>query len=428
MYKESLIDSDRFYFYSAIFDPIHLMKINAVENQAGTPGFFTNAYGVLIKPEYFPAILSGKEGGVEDIPIPANWHADIAEFGAAFRAIELSGDSFNMVELGCGWGCWMNITGVVARRKGKQVRLYGVEGDKGHIQFANDALAANGFKPEEYKVIHGIATANPGVALFPVHDQPGLSWGGKPLFDLKAREAEKLIHSGKYMKLPQIPLSELGDQLQRIDLLHVDIQGGELELIPSAIKHITSTVAYLLIGTHSRQIEGIMHDTLIKAGWVLEIERPAILGAGRQIKTLVDGVQGWRNPNLLPDEAEVRVGAQGKMEVLSHPSVGRANSSITIPAKVYNLSTTHWGEGKYPIRISYHWFDQDEKIVVFEGERTAPDSKGIKPGESREINISIRMPEQAGKYRLQLTLVQEGIMWFEDHGFTPAVCEILVEQ
>lgn len=428
MYKESLTDSDRFYFYNSIFDPITLMKNNAADNLAGTTGFVTNAFGVLIKPEYFPAILTGKEGTVEELPIPANWHADIAEFGAAFRAIELSGNTFNMVELGCGWGCWMNITGVVARRKGKKVKLYGVEGDKGHIQFARDALTANGFKPEEYRVIHGIATAKSGFALFPVHDQPGLSWGGRPIFDLNSRDAEKLVRSGKYMKLPQVPISELGNQLKRIDLLHVDIQGGELELIPNAIKHITKTVAYLLIGTHSRQIEGVMHDTLLKAGWILEIERPAIIEVGKKIKTVVDGVQGWRNPELLPDDSVFIVGVQGKIEVSGFPLTAKVNSSITIPAKVYNHSTTPWGEGKYPVRISYHWLDQDEKMAVFEGQRTAPGPKGIAPGEFCKINININMPEQPGKYKLQLTLVQEGVAWFETSGFKPTVCDILVEQ
>jgi hypothetical protein len=61
---------------------------------------------------------------------------------------------------------------------------------------------------------------------------------------------------------------------------------------------LNSKVAYIVVGTHSRQIEGRIMDTLLATGWILEIERPAILSlAGAPVVT-VDGVQGWRNPRL----------------------------------------------------------------------------------------------------------------------------------
>ena len=72
-------------------------------------------------------------GVVEPVPIPANWHADIAERAAALRAVEQAHGTFKVVELGCGWGCWLNNTGVAARTLGLAVTLIGVEGDEGHI-------------------------------------------------------------------------------------------------------------------------------------------------------------------------------------------------------------------------------------------------------------------------------------------------------
>ena len=45
----------------------------------------------------------------------------------------------------CGWGCWMNNSGVAARRTGRTVDLIGIEGDEGHLKFARDALARNGY-------------------------------------------------------------------------------------------------------------------------------------------------------------------------------------------------------------------------------------------------------------------------------------------
>ena len=60
-------------------------------------------------------------------------------------------------------------------------------------------------------------------------------------------------------------------------------------------------VAYLVIGTHSREIEGRLFATLLGRCWRLEIERPAILALdGDGPSTTVDGVQGWRNLDLVP--------------------------------------------------------------------------------------------------------------------------------
>ena len=54
-----------------------------------------------------------------------------------------------------------------------------------------------------------------------------------------------------------------------------------------------------MIGTHSRPIEGRIVATLAKAGWLLEMERPAIISlSGHNQITVVDGVQGWRNTAL----------------------------------------------------------------------------------------------------------------------------------
>lgn len=103
-----------FFHYNSSFDPQEVMRRHAVRGLGATPGYLTNFLGVLIDPKFFPDILQGRAGEVEDIPIPANWHADIAEWGAALRAVDLACDRFTVIELGCGWGCWMNNTGVAA--------------------------------------------------------------------------------------------------------------------------------------------------------------------------------------------------------------------------------------------------------------------------------------------------------------------------
>ena len=88
-------------------------------------------------------------------------------------------------------------------------------------------------------------------------------------------------------------------QGRKLDLLHIDIQGAELDVVERSREFLRSNVAYMMIGTHSRRIEGRLMEALLDDGWVLEIERPAQLSvrSGSPIVS-VDGVQGWRNTLL----------------------------------------------------------------------------------------------------------------------------------
>jgi FkbM family methyltransferase len=288
-----------FSFYNTNLQAEAIMRRHAVASPQPREGYLVNFLGVAIDPKFFPAILDGRAGQVEPIPIPANWHADIAEWAAALRAVELAKKRFTMIELGCGWGCWMNNTGVAARRLGLDVRLIGIEGDPGHIEFAREACAANGFKPEEVELHHGVAGASAGVALFPRQDKAGVTWGLEPLFNPSPEALAAARASGDFDELPVVGIETLAAGHKRVDLLHVDIQGGEADLIEQSLAFLGKAVAYILIGTHSREIEGRLFTALLAAGWVLEIERPAILAmTGDGPKVTVDGVQGWRNPAL----------------------------------------------------------------------------------------------------------------------------------
>jgi hypothetical protein len=149
---------------------------------------------------------------------------------------------------------------------------------------------------------HGIATASTGTALFPRQDVAGEEWGLEPLFEATEEEREAAIQSGEFDELPTISLADLISEGTKLDLLHVDIQGGEADLFESSRPVLDERVAYVLVGTHSRQIEGRLFTELLRANWRLEIERPAIINLGHGGPTVtVDGVQGWRNLALVPD-------------------------------------------------------------------------------------------------------------------------------
>lgn len=298
-YKTGLLG--QFYQYKACFDAYDVIRRHAAPGLVADPAYLTNYLGVRLDPKFLPGLLDGQAGRVEDPPIPGNWHACMAEWAAALRAVDLAHGRFTVIELGCGWGCWINNTGTAAARVGLDTHLIGIEGDEGHIGFAREACATNGFSPDQVTLLHGIAGARPGVALFPRQQQAGVSWGLEPVFNPSAEQLQDARQSGRFDELPVLALADIAAKHPLIDLLHVDIQGGEADLVQGCLPTLNEKVAYMVIGTHARSIEGRLFDTLTAAGWTIEIERPAILTVNQKDVTLVvDGVQGWRNPALLP--------------------------------------------------------------------------------------------------------------------------------
>lgn len=287
----------QFMAFTSMFDPAPVIRAHQNSDRRPLTNHRVNFLGVAMNLDFVPTL--GLTAEVEDIPIPANWHACIAEWGAALRAVDLAKDRFTMIELGCGWGCWMNNTGVAARRRGLDVKLIGVEGDLGHITFAQESLTTNKFSPGAYKLHHGIASATNGRALFPNQDVAGGSWGLEPLFNASETEHAKALATGRYFELPMVALEDVIGNEPRIDLLHVDIQGGEVSLVRDSAKILSERVAFMVIGTHSRAIDGLVAEELLSKGWSLEIERPTIYVLEDGVpSTRVDGLQGWRNRNL----------------------------------------------------------------------------------------------------------------------------------
>ncbi|WP_185983817.1 class I SAM-dependent methyltransferase [Aureimonas mangrovi] len=291
--------SSPFEHYNAAFDPIALIQKYEKQDRVAAGGLLTNFLGVRIDPAAFGGLLAGHEGSVEPLPIPANWHADIAEWGAALRAVDHAKGLFRMVELGCGWGCWLNNAGAAARSRGLEIDLIGIEGDDVHISSAVATLKLNGFSPSEFRIIHGVAAPSSGKALFPRSANPGGSWGSAPIFNASDEQLAEADRLGDYYILESFPLREIVGDLP-IDLLHIDIQGGEADFIKSNFDDIKRYVRRVLIGTHSRVIEGDLLEYMIRSGWLLEIERPAIFDISDGVPVIrVDGVQLYANPALV---------------------------------------------------------------------------------------------------------------------------------
>ena len=95
---------------------------------------------------------------------------------------------------------------------------------------------------------------------------------------------------------------------------------------------------------------------------------------------------------------------------------GKIGETIKIPVVVKNTSNFVWDSGSTnPVNFSYNWFDTNGNRVVFNGTRT-PLTKPLAPQDSEKLTTVIKFPDRPGNYILALTMVQEGVNWFNDAG------------
>jgi FkbM family methyltransferase len=298
----SLLNSDEFNglktrwepFYNGI-EPASILKRHEYTAREPVRGSIVNFLGVSTDLQY----VNWASEGVEDIPIGGNFHATRTEWAAALRAVDLAHGHFTVVELGAGWGCWMVNTAVAAKRRGLTVTAIGVEGDRKHVEFMHRHCAVNGLTTDEFLADESVVGQSGGAA-FPVYEAAGSSYGQEPRFFHTDEELDRFVQQNRnFRKLQAKTLADVFGDRERIDLLHIDIQGGEEELIRISMQTLKERVAYVVVGTHGRDLEGQIMGQMLKEGWVLEVEEPCSLPLPLRYQfPYIDGVQGWRNPRL----------------------------------------------------------------------------------------------------------------------------------
>jgi FkbM family methyltransferase len=118
---------------------------------------------------------------------------------------------------------------------------------------------------------------------------------------------------------------------------------------------------------------------------------------------------------------------KGKITASAPGTVVKAGGSFEISVSVSNESNETWhGYGKFPVHLSYHWKNSYGDFLIYDGIRTELKKPEIFPGDIIEQIIYIAIPGVPGEFKLVLTLVQEGVAWFEDRGFEPAEIDIKV--
>jgi hypothetical protein len=93
----------------------------------------------------------------------------------------------------------------------------------------------------------------------------------------------------------------------------------------------------------------------------------------------------------------------------------KCSETVVLPVRVTNGSDAPFPHGKSVFGLSYHLLSSDNKLLKHDNARTYF-ALPLPPGESKDVDLSVRVPDLPGNYKLEIDLVWEGVMWFKETG------------
>jgi hypothetical protein len=88
-----------------------------------------------------------------------------------------------------------------------------------------------------------------------------------------------------------------------------------------------------------------------------------------------------------------------------------AGTRELLRVRLANTGSARWRDG---VHASYHWLDDRDNPIVWDGIRTA--LPPLAPGEETVVELTVQAPIPPGRYRLALDVVAEHRAWFSELG------------
>jgi FkbM family methyltransferase len=265
------------------------------------PGFLVDFLGSRIRTTSLWKQARALDGQLLGFPVPADFHAEAIEWIGLLKAVRSASGEYVAMELGAGFGPWIIAGALAAKLRGlNDIRLCAVEGDPEHFRFLHQHFVDNGFEPDRHSLIEAAVGNKAGVAYWPIVENSSESWGSRPLQESPNDTARQLENM---RQIEVIPMLDLVMKESRWDLIHIDVQGDEVDICRSCIDELSARVRWIIVGTHSRKIDGDLLDLMWRAGWMLEHEKPSKFtfvqgSATLEAMATIDGTQVWRNPRF----------------------------------------------------------------------------------------------------------------------------------
>lgn len=304
-------------------------------------GFVTDFLGTRTRTTSLWNIARQFDGKVFGRPVPHDLF-EAVEWIGLLKAVASARGDFAMMELGAGWGPWLAAGAVACSHLGiKDIHLLGVEADPGRFELMRQHFIDNGLDPESHNLLRAAVGVEAGNARWPRISDAANAGGGRPIRETDGKinqdDADYIPHAAHdYIDVDILPFRDLLARRPVWDLVHIDVQGWEADLVSSTVEFLNERAKWLVIGTHSRLLDGALIGTLHRAGWVLENEKPTrfTFDPGKdslELMAEVDGAQIWRNPRLVSVD-----------ETKGRPMAGPvSNGSISVSDVPLSLAQEH---------------------------------------------------------------------------------------
>jgi FkbM family methyltransferase len=263
----------------------------------GKPGYVTDHLGGITRTS-FVSVLPQFDGQVWPSPLVSEKLFPISEWIGTLRSVAEADPAkpFVMMEFGAGWGPWCVSSFMACKQRGiTDAHVTAVEASHHHAAFARQNFIDNSLPAKTSHVIEGAVGASDGYVEFPELDDPSVDYGGS-VGDTPMANRPKPT---KLVRVTAYSINTLLKNVDYVNLIHIDVQGAEAAAVAAGLDSLNKKAHRLVIGTHGREIEHQLLDTLSKAGWLLEYDLACTysINAGK-FSLHADGCQLWRNPKV----------------------------------------------------------------------------------------------------------------------------------
>ena len=285
-------------------------------------GWNVNFLGVRTRDEFAAGMagsVSSKSRLVETDYPP--FDEEYFEWIDVLEAVVAAEGTFTMIELGAGWGRWlMNAAAAVRQWDRVPFHLVGVEAEPTHFRWMQQHFRDNSVGASSLTLIEAAVAKADGRVRFHVGDpsawygqaidtsQPQPSRRRSPLKQFRAFvERQPPRDERTIVEVRAVTLQSILQDLERVDLIDLDVQGVEADVLESAKDMLTGKVKRLHVGTHSAENEQRLRRLFGSLGWENLNDYPCGAEAETPWGSIIfqDGVQTWRTPQLA---TEIRSG------------------------------------------------------------------------------------------------------------------------
>jgi len=325
-------------------------------------GFNVNFLGVKTRAEYACEAPPGSGNRFVATALP-DFDEEYFEWVDLLEAVVGARDRYTMIELGAGYGRWLvNAAAAIRHIKGPPYRLIGVEAEPTHFRWMKQHMQDNGVKGSDCDLIEAAVNDKDGNVGFFI-GKPS-DWYGQRIWQLtdviplflprrlfrstlariglerrhsaaqetatgnnlsffqkvayeiaalncslipRVKEQADPLYEHSYGRglgigrVKAVGLNTLLRQLDKVDLIDLDVEGSELRVLKPAAGQLNEKVRRLHVGTHNRKIESGLRTLFRRNGWKNQFDYPINSNSHTPWGTIrfQNGVQSWINRDLL---------------------------------------------------------------------------------------------------------------------------------